>query len=303
MEQNPKTLERILRELLDKVQANYDTDWDWNGTSGSLTAENGPVQDRKLIPSGPMHKNCVTEICVSLDGHTHLELTDRKICLEAGQFFVIPAGILYRECAAKGEICKNLWLNIRRNNSVRANVTGSDETGRVSLRHTQVVEIGQSTREMLRNMLEEELFEDRFGAVMLVKGRLIELMIDMIRHLNLETQDQFAHKWQKSLVEETMDFLYSHGAERTELQDVAEHLNISERQLNRVFKTATGTTVINYFNNQRILRARYYLISTNLGLKEIAEKLSYYDQYHFSRMFKKMTGYTPGQFRKIRREG
>ena len=100
---------------------------------------------------------------------------------------------------------------------------------------------------------------------------------------------------------ETMDYLYRHGGERTELQDVADHLCISEKQLNRIFKTVTGTTVINYFNQQRILQARYYLISTNTRLKDIAELLSYYDQYHFSRMFKKATGYTPSQFRKVRR--
>ena len=104
------------------------------------------------------------------------------------------------------------------------------------------------------------------------------------------------------MVAEAMEYLYRHGGEKTELEDVAEHLSISQRQLSRIFKTATGTTVIHYFNKHRILQARYYLISTNLGLKEIAERLSYYDQYHFSRMFKKATGFTPSQFRKIRRE-
>ncbi len=291
-------LGQVLRELVDKVQASQDGTWDWNGAATGEAA----AWEKKLLPSGPMHKNSVDEICINLEGSAYLELKDRFVQLRPGQFLVIPAGVVHRECCAKGEPCCNVWLNIWRTQGIRTNITVSDEKDNISLLHTKMVHVAPGIYSAIKDTLSRELTAEQFGAATLVKSRLVETMIDMIRHLETEDRGQFAHKWQETLVAEAMDYLYRHGAEKTELADVAAHLSVSERQLNRIFKIATGTTVINYFNKHRILEARYYLISTNLGLKEIAERLSYYDQYHFSRMFKKMTGVTPGQFRKFRRE-
>lgn len=293
-------LEDILRELLDKLQKCQDGTWDWNAVSRLW--ETTPF-DKKLQPSGPMHKNRTAEICFSLKGNAYLELKDRCVQLNPGQFLVIPSGTVHRECGVKGECCTNLWLNIWRGRSLRVNVTVGDETGGISLVYTKMVPVDENIYSALVETLAQELTGEQFGAATLVKGRLMETLIDMIRQLETEERGQFAHKWQETLVAEAMEYLYQHGAEKTELADVAEHLAVSERQLNRIFKTATGTTVIHYFNKHRILQARYYLISTNLGLKEIAERLGYYDQYHFSRSFKKTTGFTPSQFRKLRREG
>jgi len=293
-------LESIMRELVDQLQLSTSGDWDWNALSGKNTPEQLP--EKKLLPSGPMHKNAATEICISVVDHTYLELKDRMVVLEPGQFFVIPAGTFYRECAVKGKTCQNLWLNFGKGPRIRVNITEADASGRIGLVVTKMVMTGSNIKQMLMDTMAQELTGEQFGALTLVKSRLLETLIEMIRQLDTEEQGQFAHQWQETLVSETMDYLYRHGAEKTALQDVAEHLNISEKQLNRIFKTATGTTVINYFNTQRILQARYYLISTNLRLKDIAERLGYYDQYHFSRMFKKATTYTPSQFRKIRRE-
>ncbi len=290
-------LESVLRDVLEKVQSTPVEDWN----ALSFSGENCNFE-KKLQFSGPMHKNSVDEICINLEGDAYLELKDRLVRVKPGQFFVIPAGVVHRECCVKGEPCCNLWLNIWRTQGIRTNITISDEKGNISLLHTKIVHIAPGIYNALKETLTRELIGEQFGAAALVKSRLVETMIDMIRHLATEERGQFTHKWQETLVSETMDYLYRHGAEKTELSDVAEHLAISERQLNRIFKTATGTTVINYFNKHRILQARYYLISTDLGLKEIAERLSYYDQYHFSRMFKKTTGFTPSQFRKNRRE-
>ncbi len=284
-------LEITLRKVLDQIQANQESVWNSAETT----------QEKKLLPCGPMHKNVVNEICINVTGRTYLELEDAMVVLEPGQFLVIPAGTLHRECAPKGESGETVWFNLCRGSRIRVNITGYEDGGKISLVHTKMVMAGPAVRMALDDTLADELHSDRFGAVALVRSRLVETLVEVIRQLDVAEQEPFTLRWQETLVGEAVDYLYRHGAERTELQDVADHLCVSEKQLNRIFKTVTGTTVINYFNQQRILQARYYLISTNARLKDIAELLGYYDQYHFSRMFKKATGYTPSQFRKVRR--
>ncbi len=99
-----------------------------------------------------------------------------------------------------------------------------------------------------------------------------------------------------------VDYLHHHSTERVELQDLADHMAISVKHLNRIFKEATGTTIVNYANNIRLEQAKYYLTTTDLKIKDIAQLLNYYDQYHFGRIFKQATGKSPVEFRKDKRE-
>jgi AraC-type DNA-binding domain-containing proteins len=67
--------------------------------------------------------------------------------------------------------------------------------------------------------------------------------------------------------------------------------------MNSIFKSVTGLTITQYLENQRIDKAKTLLASTALTINSISSQLGYYDRYHFSKVFKKSTGYTPRQFR------
>ena len=157
-------------------------------------------------------------------------------------------------------------------------------------------------KSLLKESLEKELDNEDYGARILVKNRMVDAMIAMIRQLELEDQGQTVKHWQKSVVSEVVDYLHHHSTERVELQDLADHMAISVKHLNRIFKDATGTTIVNYANNIRLEQAKYYLTTTDLKIKDIAQLLSYYDQYHFGRIFKQATGKSPMEFRRDKRE-
>lgn len=74
-------------------------------------------------------------------------------------------------------------------------------------------------------------------------------------------------------------------------------LNISPAWLNEVVKTATGFPVSHWIHQEIILEAKRMLYYTGNTVKEIAHSLGYEDHTYFSRLFSKLTGLSPLQFR------
>jgi len=83
-----------------------------------------------------------------------------------------------------------------------------------------------------------------------------------------------------------------------QLVDIARNFDMSVRNFNRRFKSATGKTPIEYVQELRIYHARELLKNSNLSVAEICERVGYQDMAYFSALFKRMTQTTPGNFRK-----
>jgi transcriptional regulator GlxA family with amidase domain len=74
---------------------------------------------------------------------------------------------------------------------------------------------------------------------------------------------------------------------------------IPERSLKRRFKAATGTTLINAIQNHRVEEAKRLLETGPLSFEEIAAEVGYENSAFFRRLFKRSTGLTPGQYRRM----
>jgi len=81
---------------------------------------------------------------------------------------------------------------------------------------------------------------------------------------------------------------------------IAQSVNLSPSHFSYLFKKKTGFSPIEYFNHLKVQKACQYLLLTELRIKEIAEKIGMEDPYYFSRMFTKVMGISPVNYR-IRR--
>ncbi|HEV7380148.1 MAG TPA: helix-turn-helix domain-containing protein [Dyadobacter sp.] len=75
-------------------------------------------------------------------------------------------------------------------------------------------------------------------------------------------------------------------------------LNITPSHLTEVVTLATGFSAGYWIQQEVMMEAKRLLYYTDLGAKEIAFSLGYDDHTYFSRLFKKVVGTSPGQFRK-----
>jgi AraC-like DNA-binding protein len=84
--------------------------------------------------------------------------------------------------------------------------------------------------------------------------------------------------------------------------DYARKLNLSLSYLNETVKANTGFPVSYWIQQEAMLEAKRLLYYSKISVKEIAYQLGYDDPTYFSRLFKKVVGLTPGEYRKQNRE-
>lgn len=83
------------------------------------------------------------------------------------------------------------------------------------------------------------------------------------------------------------------------LKRVVELSGVPERTLKRRFKAATGVTLIEYVQNLRIEEAKRLLETGHMPVEEISVAVSYDDTSFFRRLFKRSTGLSPSQYRRM----
>ncbi len=81
-------------------------------------------------------------------------------------------------------------------------------------------------------------------------------------------------------------------------EDLAALCGVSPNQLIRRFNSALGMTPARYGLERRVAIAAQHLITTDLSLEAIAERLGFVDRYHLSRVFSRHLGITPAAYRK-----
>lgn len=104
----------------------------------------------------------------------------------------------------------------------------------------------------------------------------------------------------KDEIDVAIEFLKNNTHQPLSLEAIAGSVNLSPPYFSGVFKKRTGFTPIEYFNHLKVQHACQYLLFTSLRIKEIALKLGIEDQYYFSRVFTKVMGESPNQYREKR---
>ena len=99
-------------------------------------------------------------------------------------------------------------------------------------------------------------------------------------------------------LQEIKDYLDTHFAEKITLDALAERFYINKFYLTRVFKEQFGQTVTNYLVQLRITQAKRLLRFSDKNVEAIAQECGLNDANYFSRLFKKVEGTTPGEYRR-----
>ena len=115
--------------------------------------------------------------------------------------------------------------------------------------------------------------------------------VQRVRHGNFATD----------LVKNVASYVQHHLSETITTDQVAEHLYLSRQHLSRRFTQEAGIPLAAFIRNEKIEEGKRLLRYTDRSILAIASYLGFSSQGHFSRIFKEVTGMTPGEYREKKR--
>jgi len=97
-----------------------------------------------------------------------------------------------------------------------------------------------------------------------------------------------------------LKYIQEHLNESITVEKLAEQLHFHPNYFSKVFKKYIGTSPVQYIHRKRLEKAKNLLRATELHISEIASEMGFCDIYHFSNSFKKLTGFSPREYRNLK---
>lgn len=113
-----------------------------------------------------------------------------------------------------------------------------------------------------------------------------------------EMEENFAENIRMNAVTEYIrTYIEKHYMEDISLQEVAGNLNYSDAYFCKLFKQCFDKSFVVYLSEYRIQQAKQLLEDVSINIKDISTKVGYRDSNYFAKVFKRMAGVTPSEYR------
>lgn len=255
----------------------------------SRTFSNGLYYDNHLHSSYEFH------YVVNGNGNVNISGTDYE--LNAGDFYLTGPGVVHAQYPdhydPMVEYC------------IKCNIS-LDKKGKDTLFENESKEIYDTLHEHKGIVLKDSnnmqyLFERAFSEINSkkpwyiteFKNSIFQIIIASARNITSKSQSDNEFPI-KSLNVSRMDFVRTYIRDNLagslKIDDIARHLFMSSRQLNRIVSEETGCSVHEYIIQQKIEVARKLLRRSDLKIKDIAYMTGFSSEAHFSSSIKKYTG-------------
>jgi len=214
----------------------------------------------------------------------HLELVEN-------QLFIIPANTKHSYGANEKDPWSIYWIHFKGENTpMFESIFGK----------VMRFEISDKSRLGDRIQLFEEIFHN---LEMGYKPENLEYITFCLMHflasIKYVPQYQEVKKIKESdIIQKCILYMKDNLENKISLNEIAQNIGYSSSHLNSLFTQRTSFSPIEYFNQLKIQRACSYLQFSELKIKEIAFRLKYYDQFHFSKAFASEMGISPKEYRK-----
>ena len=124
-----------------------------------------------------------------------------------------------------------------------------------------------------------------------ILGKIIHLLELQARNKHLDRNDQLD-------ITELRRYIHRNLTQPMTLEDLAKRNHISVTHFSRLFRQYFGTSPMHYIIQQRMTRAATLLTETTSPIRLVGEAVGYDDAYYFSRLFKRIIGITPRDYRR-----
>lgn len=122
-------------------------------------------------------------------------------------------------------------------------------------------------------------------------------MKQVLENVLQAVSEQPLEKQISEVTQEVIEMVRKDYTKDITLKMVADTLHLNAVYLGQLFKKEMNNSFSQYLNQIRIKKAQQLLLYSNQNINEIADEIGYNNTNYFSKMFKKLNGITPKEFR------
>ena len=225
------------------------------------------------------------------EGNGWIELDNKKMSVCSSQLIIIPANTPHKYGSSENDPWTIYWFHF--SGEISKNIVN------LILQKTRKhqPDIGFSEN---RIQLFEEIYTN------LERGYIMDnlLYVNMTFYHFLSStiyEEKFNFKdsnIEKNRIDLLLDYVQNNLGIAFKLEELASHTNLSISQFSALFKSRTGYSPIEYVNHLKVQKACQQLLLTEYPVKQIAYNLGIEDPYYFSRLFSKLMGISPDNYRR-----
>ena len=150
---------------------------------------------------------------------------------------------------------------------------------------------------LMAALLEAEVQSDCANGRLYGEHLAYALAAQLIQRYGADTRQAQAQGPRSGKLAAVLDYIHAHGSEELSLEELARVARLSPFHFSRLFKTGTGLAPHQYVLQCRVEEAKRLLRHSQLEIADIAYRLGFRDQSHFTARFRKIAGATPRQWR------
>ena len=241
------------------------------------------------------------ELYYIAEGKCSVFIGQRTYRLQAGDFAMIPAGTLHKtDFTSHGQNTKYV-ISFSLNTAKRLDAFLETDLSATGIRAGKIkapVQRQEAVLLLVNRMLYEFENQPPLGKSLCL-ALLAELLISLQRYREGEEENDGSEDAAHGRMRDVAAYLCEHAREQITLTDVANHFALSPSHLSRVFHQETGFGVREYLVHYRIRLACDLLLNSGLSVTQIADQCGFSDSNYFGDAFKKATGLSPRDYRKL----
>ena len=237
------------------------------------------------------------ELLLPLTSPGNLFVNDQVYPLRRGTLYLIGENTLHRTIATGFHARYVLHISRKALSQLSTPQTDFTQVAQDSFRRvnlnveemTEIIELFQA--------LERNKNDGSFGSDINQTIALLNLLVRVAPTLHAATAGEPIRNKDFLRVAPILDYIRDNLSEPLSLDHIASRFFISKHYLCRIFKSATGFSVMEYIIYSRVLRARQ-LLQEGVSVQQAGELAGFSDNSHFIRTFGHLTGLTPGRYAK-----
>lgn len=242
-----------------------------------------------------IYQNEAWEIIILVSGQLFLQVNHQRFTVSANEVLLVPAHAIVVGFQKSPQHTQYYWFhffpNPRGVKQAEYREGQASRDGLVPL-PVQFPLPGIKKSFVLANQVLDVAINKHYPHIAvdyLLTSLLIELAHDFIESSHTDSSDQ---------MENIKGWILSNLSSSLTVSQIATHFEFNPNYLERIFKQATGQTIIQFINNLKMERAQELLLKTNFPIKQIASDAYFNDDKHFMKQFKRKFQLTPSEFRR-----